>query len=68
MSMGNWLMGTGIFLVILGLLYKFELLNWFGNLPGDIRYEGEKTKIYFPIMTMLVVSFVLSLLFHFFKR
>jgi hypothetical protein len=68
MSTGNWLIGAGIVLVLIGLAYKFGLLNWFGNLPGDIRYEGENTKIYFPIASMAVISVVLSLLLSFFKK
>jgi len=39
---GLWvalLIGAGVALILLGLAYKFGLLGWFGNLPGDIRYE-----------------------------
>ena len=68
MSMGNSLIITGIALVLTGIAYKFGLLNWFGNLPGDIKYEGENTKFYFPVVTMLVISVILSLLFTFFKK
>jgi len=68
MSTGNWLIAAGVLLVIIGVAYKFGLLGWFGNLPGDIRYEGEHTKIYFPVVTMIVVSVVLSLLLLFVKR
>ena len=68
MSIGNSLIIAGIALVLIGIAYKFGLLNWFGNLPGDIKYEGENTKFYFPIVTMLVISVILSLLFTFFKK
>lgn len=68
MSAGNWLIGAGIVLVILGVLYKFGLLDWFGNLPGDIKYESEYTRIYFPIVTMIVISVILSLLLNLFKK
>jgi len=68
MSIGNLLIGFGIALIITGLLYKLGLLNWFGNLPGDIKYEGEKTKIYFPVVKMIVLSIVLSLFFTLLKR
>ncbi len=68
MSIGNWLIGAGITLVIIGILYKMGLLNWFGNLPGDIKYEGKSTKIYFPITTMILISIVLSLVISYFKR
>lgn len=68
MSIGNWLIGAGIALVIIGILYKLGMLNWFGNLPGDIKYEGENTKIYFPIVTMIIISIVLSLVLSYMKK
>ena len=68
MSMGNMLIWVGIALVLIGVLYKLGLLNWFGNLPGDIKYEGEHTKVYFPVVTMIVISVVLSLLIAIMKR
>lgn len=66
--MGNMLIWIGIALVLIGVLYKLGLLNWFGNLPGDIKYEGEHTKVYFPVVTMIVVSILLSLLIAIIKR
>jgi hypothetical protein len=35
-------------------------LSWLGRLPGDIRIEGERGGFYFPVVTCLVVSVVLS--------
>jgi hypothetical protein len=37
-------------------------------LPGDILIEGEHTSFYFPLVTCLLISAVLSLLFWFFGR
>ena len=68
MSIGNGLIITGVLLLLAGVAYKFGLLNWFGNLPGDIRYEGKNTKFYFPIVTMFVVSIILSLLLTYFRK
>lgn len=31
-------------------------LSWFGKLPGDIRVERERVRIYVPIVSMLLVS------------
>jgi len=39
--MENMLIIIGIALIIVGLAYKLGLLGWFGNLPGDIKYEGD---------------------------
>lgn len=55
-------------LVILGLLIYSGALSWFGRLPGDIRYEGEHTRVYFPIVSSLLASVLLSLLFYLLRR
>ena len=34
-----------------------------GRLPGDIAYKGKHTTIYFPIVTCIVISVVLTLVF-----
>ncbi len=59
---------AGAGLVIIGLLIYSGALSWFGRLPGDIRYEAENTRVYFPIVSMLLVSVVLSLLFYLLRR
>jgi hypothetical protein len=68
MSLGNGLIIAGILLILTGVAYKFGLFSWFGNLPGDIKYEGKNTKFFFPIVTMLLISVILSLLLSFFRR
>ena len=60
--------GVGICLVVVGLLIYVGGFNWFGRLPGDIRYEGERTQIYIPIVSMLLVSLVLSLIFYLLRK
>jgi uncharacterized protein HemY len=37
------------------------LFSWFGNLPGDIRIEGDNTRVFIPITSMIIVSVVLTL-------
>jgi len=66
--MGNTLIYIGIGLIIAGLVYKYGLLGWFGNLPGDIKYKGEHTFVFIPITSMLLISLVLSLLLRWFSR
>ena len=43
-------------------------LNWFGRLPGDIRYESERVHVYVPIVSMLLVSAALSLLLYLVRK
>ncbi len=66
--MGNTLIIVGAGLVVLGILAKFGLLSWFGNLPGDIRIENERTTIFAPITSMIVLSVVGSVLFNLVSR
>jgi DUF2905 family protein len=41
--------------------------KWLGHLPGDIRIEREHSAFYFPIVTCIIISIVLSLLFTIFR-
>ena len=54
--------------MIIGSLIYSGGLNWFGRLPGDIRYEGERVQVYVPIVSMLIVSLGLSLVFYLIRR
>ena len=58
----------GLVAVFIGLLTYAGWLSWFGRLPGDIRYESENVRVYVPIVSMLLVSVLLSLLFYLFRR
>ena len=60
------LISIGLFLVVLGVLIWIfgGLFSWFGRLPGDIRIERENFRFYFPITSMLVLSFLLSLILN----
>ena len=63
--------GVGLLLVIvglavtgLGLLVWAGGLSWFGRLPGDLRMEGERTRVFVPITSMILVSVVLTLILN----
>jgi uncharacterized membrane protein YidH (DUF202 family) len=60
------LLGVGV--IVVGLLIYAGALSWFGRLPGDIRYEGANTRVYIPIVSMIVVSLVLSLVMYLLRR
>jgi len=51
---------------VVGLLIYSGGFNWFGKLPGDIRYESARVHFYAPIVSMLLVSVALSLIFYLF--
>ncbi|MFN7951748.1 MAG: DUF2905 domain-containing protein [bacterium] len=58
---GLLLIGLGVAVVLVGVLVYSGALSWFGRLPGDIRIEGEHSRFYLPITSMIVVSVVLTL-------
>ena len=67
-EIGAVLIVAGLAIAGVGLLAYAGGLTWFGHLPGDIRVEGENTKVFIPITSMLIVSLVLSLAFALFRR
>ncbi|MFP4367257.1 MAG: DUF2905 domain-containing protein [bacterium] len=68
--MSKWLIITGIILIVAGLILHFVpgAFNWFGRLPGDIRIESGRTKIFIPITTMLIISLILTLIIRLLKH
>jgi len=58
----------GVVLVVLGLLWPWLTKLGLGRLPGDIVIERDGFRFYFPLMTSLIVSVVLSFLFWLFRR
>lgn len=67
-SLGTWLILGGILLIVAGVLANSGWLSWVGRLPGDIRIERDNVRFYFPIVSMLVISVAVSLLFYFLSR
>jgi hypothetical protein len=67
---GKYIILAGIVIVLIGIAVYFfgNKLNWFGNLPGDIKIEGEKGRFYFPVVTCIIVSVVLSLIFWLIRK
>ena len=68
--MGRLLIGAGIALIAVGLLFIVgeKLGIRLGRLPGDIRIEGPRGGFYFPIVTCLLLSGLLTLLGWLFGR
>lgn len=68
-EIGKLLVVCGTIVVILGLiLWSGFAPKWLGRLPGDIRIESERGAFYFPIVTCIIISVVLSLLMAIFRR
>jgi drug/metabolite transporter (DMT)-like permease len=58
---GRWLVIMGIILVVVGAAFWGLGRIGFRGLPGDIRYETDNVRVYFPVVTCLVLSVLLSL-------
>jgi len=69
-ELGRILLMVGGLLVLVGAFFYFggKLPFRLGRLPGDIVHEGEHSTFYFPIVTCLLLSVALSLLFWLFSR
>ena len=63
MGIGRTLILAGVALVVLGLLFMLgeKLPIRLGHLPGDFEIRGKNAVFYFPLMTCLLLSVVLSL-------
>ena len=68
-ELGKFLVVAGTVIILLGaILWSGFAPTWLGRLPGDIRIEREHSVFYFPIVTCIIISIVLSLLFSIFRR
>ncbi|HNA61725.1 MAG TPA: DUF2905 domain-containing protein [Rhabdochlamydiaceae bacterium] len=64
--MAKLLIIAGVILIVMGVLIWLGVP--LGKLPGDIHMKGEKTQVYIPITTSILVSLVLSLLFWLLRK
>jgi hypothetical protein len=67
-SLGPLLIAVGAAVAILGAAVWLGALDWFGRLPGDVRIEHASTRVYVPVVSMLIVSAVLSLVLWIARR
>jgi hypothetical protein len=67
---GRALIALGILLVVVGVAVEYapRLPFRIGRLPGDIYIHRNNTTFYFPIVTCILVSALLTLIFWIFKR
>jgi hypothetical protein len=70
MTFGRMLIMIGIVVLVLGAIVSFgeKLPIRFGRLPGDIEIRGKNSVFYFPVVTCLLLSVILSFLLWLFGR
>jgi hypothetical protein len=64
--LGKVLIVVGLVIAALGMLISLGVP--LGRLPGDLSYRRGSFSFYFPIVTSIVVSIILTILFSFFRR
>jgi hypothetical protein len=68
-ELGRFLIGLGLLIVAAGVVVLVAgRIPWLGRLPGDIVVRRGPVTFYFPLVTSLVVSVVLSVIFGLFWR
>ncbi len=62
--LGKYLFFSGLFLTVLGaLVWGAGRLGFpLGRLPGDVNWQGENTRVFFPIATCILLSLLLTVL------
>jgi hypothetical protein len=66
--MRRFLIVLGVVLVVVGLLWPWIGKLGLGRLPGDIRFERDGFRFYFPITTGLRISAVVTLILWIFRK
>jgi hypothetical protein len=61
--MARFLIVLGLAMLVIGLLWPYLSQIGLGRLPGDVVIERENMTFYFPLMTCLLLSVLLSLIF-----
>lgn len=70
MNLGRMLLAAGILFLAAGVIViLLQKLNIpIGRMPGDITYRGKNTTVYFPIVTSILLSILVSLVLWFISR
>ena len=65
--MQKMLIILGIIILAVGILYPYIKKIGLGQLPGDLVFKSENSTLFFPIISFIVISVVLTILFNLFK-
>jgi hypothetical protein len=70
-QLGKLLILAGVFFIVLGVLFLLSgKLPWLrlGRLPGDFSWGSGAVRVYFPLLTSLLLSLLLTLIFWLLRR
>jgi Protein of unknown function (DUF2905) len=68
MDLQRFLIGLGLVILAVGVLWPLLSRIGFGRLPGDILFQRGGATFYFPLATSIIVSIILTVLFWLFNR
>jgi len=68
MDMQRLLIGLGLIILISGIAWPIMARIGLGRLPGDIVYQRGGTTFYFPLVTCIIFSVILSVVLWLFNR
>ncbi len=68
-SLGRMLIFFGVVAIVIGAVFVlFGKVPWIGRLPGDIVIRRDNFTVYFPVVTMLLLSIILTVIFNLIGR
>jgi hypothetical protein len=68
MQVGRTLVMVGLAIALVGGLWMLAEKLGLGRLPGDLVFKNKNFTVYVPVLSSIVVSLVLTLLFNLFRR
>jgi hypothetical protein len=66
-EMGRLLILFGVVLIIVGILLQV-FHKMFGKMPGDVIFHKGNLTVYFPFMTMIIISIILTIVINIFFK
>lgn len=67
-SIGRLIISLGIILIVVGIVITFGSKIGIGRLPGDIFIKKGNVTFYFPILTSIIISILLTVIANLFLR
>lgn len=68
-TIGKSLIIIGVILIVIGVLVLLSpKIPWLGKMPGDISFKAKNMTFYFPIVTSLILSVILTIILNLFFR
>ena len=67
-QLGRALLVVGVVVALVGLGFIVAHRLGLGRLPGDFAFRGKHVTVYWPLMTSIIVSLLLTLLFNLWLR